>query len=67
MRDRQPERFGGLEINDKLERRRLLDRQIGRLGALEDLSGVTAEFAKGSSVAGPVCDQTAGNGKSRPE
>jgi hypothetical protein len=27
---------------------RLLDRQIGRLGALEDLSGVNAGLAKGS-------------------
>jgi hypothetical protein len=37
-RDRQAERPGSLEIDDKLEIGRLLDRQIGRLGALEDLS-----------------------------
>ena len=35
-RDRQAERFGGYEIDDQLECRRLLDRKIGRLGALED-------------------------------
>jgi hypothetical protein len=34
-RDSQAERLGGAEIDDQLERRRLLDRQIGRLGALE--------------------------------
>ena len=36
LRDRQPERLGGLEIDDQLELRRLLDRKIGRLGTLQD-------------------------------
>src|SRR5271165_247956 len=36
----QAERRGGLEIDDQLERGRLLDRQIGRLGALKNLSRV---------------------------
>src|SRR5262249_57737378 len=35
-RDGQPERLGGLEVDDQLERGRLLDWQIGGLGALED-------------------------------
>src|SRR3989442_8374367 len=35
--DRQPERPGGLEIDDQLELRRLLDGQIGWLGPPEDL------------------------------
>ena len=35
-RDREAERVGGLEIDDELEFGRLLDRQIGRFGALED-------------------------------
>jgi hypothetical protein len=47
MRDGQAERLGGLEIDDQLECRRLLDRQIGGLGALEDLSDVTADVAIG--------------------
>jgi len=35
-RDRQAERLGGIEIDHQLEGRRLLDRQIGRLRALQD-------------------------------
>ena len=41
-RDGDAELLGSLEIDDQLEGRRLLDRQIGRLGAVEDLSDVTA-------------------------
>ena len=33
-RDREPERLGGLEIDHQLECSRLLDRQVGRFGAL---------------------------------
>ena len=44
----EAERLGGLEIDHQLEYRRLLDRQIGGLGAIEDLSGVDAELAKDS-------------------
>src|SRR5262245_54253121 len=36
-RDGQPEGFGGLEVDDELELGRLLDRQIGGLGTLENL------------------------------
>ena len=35
-RDRQPERLGGLQIDDELELDRRLDRQIGRLLAREN-------------------------------
>jgi hypothetical protein len=34
LRDRQAERLSGLEIDYQLEFGRLLDRQVGRLGAL---------------------------------
>jgi hypothetical protein len=51
LRHREAERFRGLEIDDQLELGRLLDRQIGRLGALEDLPGVNAELAIGRSEA----------------
>ena len=36
-RDGEAKRFGGLCVDDKLERRRLLDGKVGRLCALEDL------------------------------
>jgi hypothetical protein len=36
-RDREAERLGGLHIDDQLERGRLLDGQVARLGAFEDL------------------------------
>jgi hypothetical protein len=36
-RDRQAERFGGLEVDDHLELRRLRDREIGGFRASEDL------------------------------
>ena len=38
--DRQPKRLRGLEVDDELELRRLLDGEIGRLGALQDLRHV---------------------------
>src|SRR5947209_3053392 len=51
LRHSEAERLGGLEIDDQLENCRLLDWQIGGLGALEDFSRVSAEQAKGSSDA----------------
>jgi len=44
-RNSEAERLGGLEVDDQLERRRLLDRQIGRFGAVEDLSGINPDLA----------------------
>src|SRR5262249_29523287 len=46
LRDHQAERPGGLKVDHQLEGRRLLDRQIGGLGTLEDLSHVLADQAK---------------------
>src|SRR5882724_2866496 len=37
LRDVQAERLRGLEVDDQLKLRRLLDGQVARLGALEDL------------------------------
>src|SRR5262245_62979233 len=37
---REAQRLGGFEIDDELESRRLLDRQVGRTCTLEDFSGV---------------------------
>jgi len=42
-------RAPGLQVDDQLEDRRLLDRQIGGLGALQDLSRVSADQAVGRS------------------
>ena len=53
-RDREAERLGCVEVDDQLECRRLLDRQIGGLGALEDPSGVNAlQVIDGRKARGP--------------
>jgi hypothetical protein len=36
-RDRQAQSLGGLEVDDELERRGLLERQVGGAGAVQDL------------------------------
>jgi hypothetical protein len=56
---REPERLGGLEIDDQLEFGRLLDRQIGRLVALENPPGIDARPAKGIRNVVAVTDQAA--------
>src|SRR5712692_1954669 len=43
-RNFQPERLSGLAVDDEFEPGRLLDRQVGRLGALEDVAGVDADL-----------------------
>src|SRR5215469_7897035 len=53
----QTERLGGLEIDNQLECRRALDRQIGGLGALEDPPDVNADPAIDSPEASPIADQ----------
>src|SRR6266542_1610521 len=36
LRDRETKRFGGLEVDDELELRRLLDRQVSRLNSFKN-------------------------------
>ena len=66
VRHSEAERLGGLEVDDQLEGRRLLDRQIGGLGAFEDRSRVSADQAKGRSEACSIADQAAGSGEFTP-
>src|SRR5262249_51604361 len=40
----EPKRFGGLEVDDQIELRRLLDRQVGRFFALKDAAGIDADL-----------------------
>jgi hypothetical protein len=48
-RDCETEHVCGLEIDDQLEPGRLLDRQVGRLGSIEDLSDVNADLTPPSA------------------
>src|SRR5436305_5557630 len=66
LRHRETERPGGLQIDHKLERCRLLDRQIGWLGSLEDLSGINADLAIGSRAGRSIADQAASGGEFTP-
>src|SRR4029077_11941751 len=66
LRHGQAELLRGIEVDYQLEFGRLLNRHIGRLGALEDLSRVSAEQAKGRSEACSIADQAAGSGEFTP-
>src|SRR6266446_5328470 len=55
-RDGEAERLGGLEMDDQLEFGGLLHRQIGRLGAAQDLSRVTTGLAIYTGEARSVAD-----------
>src|SRR5205807_6286497 len=59
LRHGEAEGLGGFEVDHQLKFARLLDRQVARLGALEDLSGVNAGLAKDSGKAGSIADQAA--------
>jgi len=58
--DGKPERFGCLEIDHQFEFRRLYDRQVGGLFALENSAGVDAGLAVSLSDVGPVAYQYPG-------
>src|SRR5262249_19115260 len=65
-RDFDAERSCCLQVDDEFVFGGLLDRQIGRLGALEDLSRVSANQAKGSCEARSIADQATGTGELAP-
>ena len=53
------ERPGGLQVDDELELGRLHDRQIGRLGALEDVAGIDAHLTITVREVGSIAHQAA--------
>src|SRR5262249_31509015 len=58
--NRQAERYArGLRIDDKLELGRLLDRQVGRLGALEDAADIHGHLPIRVYDVGSVAHQSA--------
>ena len=59
-RDRQVERLGGFQVDHQLELRWLLDRQIGRLGALEDLIDVGGRAPEEIRVISTVTNKSTG-------
>ena len=61
--DVEAERLGGLEVDDQLDLRGLLDRQIGRLLALEYPAGVDADLTGRFRKAASVAHQAAGRGE----
>src|SRR5439155_21860871 len=60
--DGQPQSLRGSEIDHQLELRRLLDGQVGRLGALQDLVYVGGRPPEHVPNAGPVRQQAASLG-----
>src|SRR5260370_494670 len=56
----EPECLCGLEIDDKFDFDRLHDRQIRRLLALENPSGIDAQLAPRVGQAATITDQAAG-------
>ena len=62
-RDGRAERLGGLEVDDQLDFRGLLDRQVGRLFALENPAGIDANLTIRVRNAAAVAHQAAGRGE----
>jgi hypothetical protein len=59
----EAEHPGGLEIDDELELARLHDRQVRRLGALEDAASIGADLTKRFRNVRSVAHQSTGFGK----
>src|SRR5215510_3549641 len=56
----ESERSGRLQVDDKLEFRRLQDREVSGLGAIEDLTGIGADLTIHAHTIGVVAHQPAG-------
>src|SRR5262249_42717090 len=63
QRNRQPKRPGGLEVDDQLGNRGLLDGQLCRFGALENAAGIGAQQPILLRNSAPVAHQSAGRDK----
>jgi hypothetical protein len=59
QRNGKAERLGGLEVDDQLDFRRLHNRQVSRLFALENSAGVGADQMVGFSFVATVAQQAA--------
>src|ERR1044071_3859669 len=59
LRDSEAQRLRGLEVDDEIEFRRLLDWKIGRLLALQDAADVDARLTIHVQEVGPVANQAA--------
>src|SRR5262249_31919313 len=57
-RDGEAERLGGLEVDDKFERGRLLHWEVARLGALEDLVDIGRGAAEVVTLNDPIRQKT---------
>src|SRR5437660_453652 len=62
-REREAKRLGGLHVDDQLDFRDLLDREVGRFLALEDPAGVGADNTKVARKTASIAHQTAGRGE----
>jgi len=60
QRDREPQRLGSLKIDDQLDFRDLLHRQIGGFFALENAARINANLAESLVVPPAVGNQTPG-------
>src|SRR5215469_1648504 len=61
--DRNAKGVGGLEVDDQLELRRLLDGKVGRLGALKDLVDITSGATERAAQILAVAHKTASVGQ----
>jgi hypothetical protein len=63
QRNREAKRLRGLEIDDHLDFRRLLDRQVGRLLTLENPAGEDAYLAVRIRPSGAIANLTESSGR----
>src|SRR4051812_24474689 len=62
-REGEAKRLGGVHVDHQFDPRRLLHRQVGRLLALEDATGVDTEYPIDLGEAGVIAHQAASLGK----
>jgi hypothetical protein len=60
FRDRNPKDSRGPKVHDHIESGWALDREIGRLGAVQDPSNITGSTAKHIGKVRPIGDETSG-------